>query len=185
MNYSELPYYRGFQLIQKQANYSGLLLTGPDALQYATQTPIFERAEMRFTRSGVLICLILSTMVMACSMKDSGVEQVKAMSEELYAALKQQDYDKALSLYSDDFFAMHPRDNWKAFLGEVHEKLGNLKRFRVDESQVDTIFSGRRFLYVFVVEYERGNTTDTVVFKKKVDEDEIRIVQHQVESSQL
>jgi len=117
--------------------------------------------------------------------KEASSESVEEISTNFYNALGRQDYDKALTFYEDTFFDLNPAAAWLSYLKLVNQKLGALKKVKLKHKNVSTIFSGRRFVFIFNNQYEKGLAKETVIFFQHTSKPGIKIQAHKIESTLL
>lgn len=122
------------------------------------------------------------SLLAACGAPQATGDQARQVVEQFYAALKAADYTGAAGHMDPNFFQREPQDVWIASMKNVAAKLGPLQEMKLKESQINTIYSGRQFLYIFINRYEKGNATETVVLLQPLDKKEIKVVAYKVES---
>ena len=71
------------------------------------------------------------------------------------------------------------------YLKHVNGVLGDLKKIKLKHKDISTVFSGRRFVFVFTNQYEKGLAKETVIFFKHISKPGIKIQVHSIESSHL
>lgn len=100
---------------------------------------------------GVLLVLFLN----ACSgpLTEEGGERV---TSELLAAIQNGDHTALDQYYADKFFARMPREEWIFTLQVTQEKLGPIKSFALDGSDLETSFLGvEKLKLTYRVQYEQ------------------------------
>lgn len=128
----------------------------------------------------------MAALVLAgCDKPQASTEHVKGLAEKYWQAVQQANFDEALTFYGKGFFEAQPESAWKARLQEVQAKLGPLKTWRLKDTQINTMFSGRQYMFKFINAYEKGNATETLVFFQQVNEEDVKILAHQIESLAL
>ncbi|NOY71059.1 MAG: hypothetical protein GXP14_01570 [Gammaproteobacteria bacterium] len=132
----------------------------------------------------LLMGLMFSFILAGCSKEVEG-EVVLPMANEFFAAIQDENYDKALTFYSDDFFNLQTPEDWRAYLQEIQEKLGGLQKVKLKLQQTNTVLSGRRFIFIFTNQYEKARSKETVIFFQQVRSDDIKIQVHKIESEAL
>ncbi|NOX43575.1 MAG: hypothetical protein GXP19_07575, partial [Gammaproteobacteria bacterium] len=130
----------------------------------------------------ILLSLILIMSVSACT-KEANTHDVIKISDEFFTALIQKNYDKALTYYSKDFFSLMPAESWVNRLKEINGKLGDLQEVKLKSENTSTVFSGRRFIFVYANRYKNGLARETLVFFQSVSNPEIKIQSHKIESN--
>lgn len=143
---------------------------------------MFERKREIFIQQ---LLLLVSLVVLLSCTKDVSDEQAEKTMQEFQAALQAQDFDKALSYYSNSFFEIVPRESWEKQLKEVQEKLGAIQSFKLKERSVNTVFSGKRFIYIYNVTYAQDVATETIVLEQELTEKQAKIVVHKIDSKAL
>lgn len=129
----------------------------------------------------IALLIVFGAGLSGCS-REATSESVETISTQLYDSIQKKDFDKTLSFYAEDFFNYQPRAAWRKHLNMVDEKLGTLKKVKLKRKHVSTIFSGRRFVFVFSNQYEKGLAQETVIFFQHVSKPEIKIQSHKIES---
>lgn len=141
---------------------------------------MLERGKWAGFSLGLL--LITLALVSACAEEHASGSKALVVAQSFFERVRDGDIDGALTYYDPSFFEAHPQAIWRDHLAQVAAKLGALKKISLSESQINTIYSGRQYFYVFVNNYERGNATETITMMQPIDKDEIKIVSHKVES---
>lgn len=119
----------------------------------------------------------------ACTMANhANSEKALAVAQAFYDVIRTRDFDHALSFYDPGFFEVQPRESRLTYFQGIAETLGSLKEVTLSESQINTIYSGRQYLYVFVNQYEHGNATETMTLMQPLEQEQILIVSHKIES---
>jgi len=131
-----------------------------------------------------LVWLVLP-LLGACSMQQASSEQALEVVKQLQAALSAERYEDAMAFYSEEFFQIRSRESWRQYLQQVREKLGQLQSSELSEQQINTVYSGRQFLFVFINKYINGYATETMVLLQPVDSPGIKIVMHKLDSTVL
>ncbi len=128
--------------------------------------------------------LIFIIYLSACA-QEAKISDVSKLSAELFTAIQNKDYDKALTFYSKDFFSMMPPNAWMEHLKDINSKLGDLQEIKLNSKTASTIFSGKRFIFIYTNRYKNGLAKETVVFFQNVKKQEIKIHSHKIESALL
>lgn len=132
----------------------------------------------------VIMLGLLLVQLSGCTKEASG-ETVEVIASQFYESIQKKEFDHALSYYEDNFFNLHPRKAWTEHLLEVNNKLGLLKSVKLKHKNTSTVFSGRRFVFVFNNQYEKGLAKETLIFFQHVSKPGIKIQSHKIESSAL
>lgn len=136
-------------------------------------------------RAWVVFGLLAFVLSGACSMQQASGEQAQDIVRKFQAAFNAGDFSLAMSFYGDEFFQVRTRDGWEAQLRQMREKLGKVEASRLSETQINTVYSGRQFLFVFENKYDRGTASETMVLLQPVDSPDIKIVMHKLDPAVL
>ncbi len=133
---------------------------------------------------ALLLSLMLIVSLSACT-QEAKLDEVSKLSAELFTAIQNKDYDKALTFYSKEFFSLTSPNAWIDRLKDINSKLGDLQTIKLKSETASTIFSGRRFIFIYTNRYKNGPAKETVVFFQNIEKQEIKIHSHKIESSLL
>lgn len=131
------------------------------------------------------VALLSFLALFACGMQQASTDQVKRLADKYWHEMQQGNIDEALKYYGKSFFEVEPESVWRARLAEVGAKLGKLKKWELRDAEINTMYSGRQYMFKFVNAYEKGNATETVIFFQPVDDPAIFIAAHKIESMAL
>lgn len=140
------------------------------------------RASLAVLFAAVMLSLMLG--LGGCS-KEVSEDRVSPLVDEYMETFKAKDYEKLLTFYRPDFFNLQNSTEWVDHLKSIHNTLGEIQNVKQKQKQVNTVFSGRRFIYEYSVKYEKGYTKDTVMFFQEVTSPEVKIQMHKIESPLL
>jgi len=132
------------------------------------------RSAALFVRSGfvaVFVCLLA-----ACSIGSPTGEAVQKEAEAFYQARQQQNVDLALSYYSKNRLT----EEWRTHYEHVISNLGQVESFKQIRMEVNTVLSGRFYIFEYQVKYSLGaDVKETLTFFDSVEEeDKLGIVAH-------
>lgn len=85
------------------------------------------------------------------------------------------DLDQAVKYYPED-----TRRNWREFLNQAQKKNGPIKSYKFTNTEVNTVYSGKYYIFTVDVEYAKTSTTDYLTLFKSVSEDRLFIVSHKI-----
>ena len=115
------------------------------------------------TRSLICIICLAALLLSGCGIAKS-VNAASSVTDSYYDAMKQKDYDKLLTMYSDTFFEKKDKDEWKDSLAVINKKLGDLKSYKLTGWNVNIRagIGGNAEVYVltYSVEYSKYNSTE-------------------------
>ena len=113
----------------------------------------------------------LALAIAACTPYQANQQEDAArMLDKLYAAIDQEDWGTALSLYGKRFYEEYPRAQWKARLVKLRKRLGHVKGRDLVFSQRDAKYRYDAYIFSYTVHYEKGDTRDLITIYKAVDE---------------
>ncbi len=139
-------------------------------------------ASQRVIRIVVVAWLFL--LVAGCT-KEASEEEVSPLMDEYIEALKAKDFETLLTFYHPEFFNMRSEQEWIDYLLHVREVLGEIEGVKLKQKQVNTVFSGRRFIYEYSIKYERGYAKEVIMFVQKIGTEGIKVQMHKIESKLL
>jgi len=127
-----------------------------------------------FIRSGIVAAFIL--MLAACSIGSPTGEVVEKEVEGFYKARQEQNVDLVLGYFSNTRSA----EEWRSHVEHVTSSLGQVESFRKIRLEVNTVLSGRFYIFDYQVKYTSGkDALETITFFDTVKEDDkFGIVSH-------
>lgn len=139
---------------------------------------------MDLVRSGRASLAALVVLFMgACTNSAPSDSAVEQLGVEFFSALKAKDYERALDYYSPDFFNGRPREEWKAHLQAIQQKLGDLQSFELRRKQTDIRYTGTFYIYEYSVAYANEKSWETVTFFIHVSgEQPVKVFGHQIKA---
>jgi hypothetical protein len=126
-----------------------------------------------YLKTGLLACVCL---LFAACMGSPGADAGRQVAERYYQTMQQTDIDAALKLFSDN----RAPEFWRSHLHNIAESLGAVKRFEYKREEVNTVFSGRYYIFEYQVVYESGKQAkETLTLFDSVEaDDHPRIAAH-------
>lgn len=140
-----------------------------------------------YLKSFIFKVFLISGLVwslVACT-QEATEDQVTPMAEEYFATLQANDFEKLLTFYHPDFFNLHSAPEWIARLENIREQLGQIQSVKLKQSQVNTVLTGRRFIYEYSVKYEKGFAKEMVLFFQEINQQDIKVQMHKIDSKLL
>ncbi|MDH5302315.1 MAG: nuclear transport factor 2 family protein [Gammaproteobacteria bacterium] len=121
-----------------------------------------------------------------CAFSDARDDEATKLVESYMQAIQDQDYDKALSMVSDDFLQERGRDGWISYYTHVHNTLGNISNLKLKQKISDARYSARFYMYQYANAYENGLAKELITIIQKINTNEpLKIGGHKIESSKL
>jgi len=118
-----------------------------------------------------------------------GIVSTKAHAQQvatnLFEAIRNKDFDTAMTFYAPEFFEETPVD-WMQVLKNVNAKLGDLETYKLDTWSINkfmgTTGSGTYFKAQYEVTYSRYTATEKLTLFKPDTGSEFKIIKHDIES---
>lgn len=106
---------------------------------------------------------------------------LKPQIDGLFVALSENDYEKVMTYYSDDFFKAFPREYWRQRLEKFNQHMGTMEGYRIRSKQADTRYSGKFFVYQLETVHEGDKKAKHIVtFVLPVDGSDVKMVGHKI-----
>ena len=136
---------------------------------------------LSFTKfSARRLLLLLALLTAGCDAPMPNLD-LKPEVNKLFASLQAQDFDTALTFYSDEFYKGIPREAWKMHLQKFIEVVGPIESFKIRKSQSDTRFSGKFFIYQLETVHKGGKKARHIVtYVLPVDGGDVKLVGHKI-----
>jgi NAD-dependent SIR2 family protein deacetylase len=124
-------------------------------------------------------------MLTACG-QHASVASVDPLAEEYFEALKEGNLDKAMDMYSEDFFERFPKEIWREKLQRLSANLGPIKAYSFRNKQADSRYSGKFYIYQYDTIHESDGkekrAKHTITFIQPIDRPEIKIAGHMIKA---
>lgn len=123
--------------------------------------------------------LLLAVVALAgCSIGSPPGDVAQQSADGFFQAQQQQDMEKALSFYSDKRLP----EEWRAHLERVRDTLGTVQSYTLKNSEVNTVLSGRFYIFDYQVSYSSGKgAKETLTLFDSVEaEDKPLIASHTI-----
>jgi hypothetical protein len=129
-----------------------------------------------------LFAFVVALPLLAGGCSDNGADEARAQREatELMNALKAQDIDAALALYSEEFYKLTPREQWREKLQTLQQEYGPMDRYLLRQKQADTRFSGKFYIFEYETVHEKGRLEHLISFVWPVDGKDLILVAHRI-----
>ncbi len=123
-----------------------------------------------------VITLLLVLLLSACSIGSPDASTVQKVADQFFLAQQQQDFDTAVKFYSDN----RSPEAWRSHLENISGSLGNIESYQFKRMEVNTVLSGRLYIFEYEVSYSSGkNAKETLTLFDTVESDDVTgIVSH-------
>ena len=124
-------------------------------------------------------------MLVAGCGQHASVSSVDPLAKEYFEALKGGDLDKAIDMYSEEFFARFPKESWRQQLQRLSTELGPIKAYSFRNKQADSRYSGKFYIYQYDTIHESGEGKEkrakhTITFIQSINSTDIKLVGHRI-----
>lgn len=141
---------------------------------------------MKRTLLKVIFSTFLLTLMSACSFSDARDEEAAQLIEAYVNAVNDQDYEKALSMVSDEFLQERGHDGWIEYYKKVHNTLGKVTKVKLKKKLSDARYSARFYMFQYANTYENGLGKELITVVQRINTDEpLKIGAHKYDSSKL
>ena len=108
-----------------------------------------------------LVVSLLCAWLVGCSDPGNTMGMAEQLADNFYQAVKSKDFDKAATYFQDS--PSDPRGRWLAELRENNNKLGTLESYKLVDKEVDTVYSGTRYVLVYQTKYAKYPARETLI----------------------
>lgn len=116
--------------------------------------------------------MLLLLSLSACTIGSPGADVVKQRVEQFYQAQQQQDLEVALGFYSPS--EKLSIEAWRSHLEHVSESLGKVETHEFKRMEVNTVLSGRFYIFEYQVSYDSGKSAkETLTLFVTVETDDV------------
>ncbi len=132
----------------------------------------------RAFKSPLLPLLLLLAALTGCTTGSIPVDdegEAKRIAENYYTLLKNGEFDKAVEL-----FEPNQQGHWAMFLKDQAKKFGPLTRFSFKNNTVNTVFSGKFYIYQVSTRYGDQLADEILTLFLHVDDSKIQIASHKI-----
>jgi hypothetical protein len=108
-----------------------------------------------------VVVTLLCALVVACSDSGNTLGKAEQVSEQFFQAVKSKDFEKAAAYFQDS--PSDPRGKWLEELRLNNTKLGDLESYKMVDKEVDTVYSGTRYIFVYETKYSKHPARETLI----------------------
>lgn len=140
----------------------------------ASNSQTWSHKLFRFILVGLSIVL-----ASACSPPQRAVK-VDHLPKELFQALQDNELDKVMKYYSEDFYKSRPQEYWRDHLSKLLQQYGPVTKVSFRNKQADTRYSGKFYIYQYDTVHGTKRIKHILTFVRPVDSDEVKLVGHKI-----
>ena len=133
----------------------------------------------------IALVLLVSTATFGCS-SSSDKAAAENITASYFEAIRNKDFDAAISFYSPKYFELVSKDDWLQVLKAVNEKLGDLETYELTSYEfgkvVGTIENGTSCKLQYEVIYSKYPAIETLTLFRSATGGEYNIVGHKINS---
>ena len=108
-----------------------------------------------------VVAPLLCALLVGCSNPGNTLKMANQVADNFYQAVKSQDFEKAAGYFQDS--PNDPRGRWRDELRLNHSKLGDLQSYKLVDKEVDTVYSGTRYILVYQTKYSKQPAQETLI----------------------
>ena len=105
--------------------------------------------------------LMVGGSLVACSDPGNTLGKAEQLADNFFQAVKNKDFEQAAAYFQDS--PSDPRGRWLAELRENNAKLGDLESYKLVDKEVDTVYSGTRYILVYYAKYANLSARETLI----------------------
>jgi len=130
----------------------------------------------------VTSCNLTGTQINQLSDKEDG----EKIANNLFSALRDNNYKSAERLFGKEFFSATPKDSLYIIFRKTREHLGEFKGNKLIDwrtNEISGTINKTEYLLVYEVEYDKHKSSETISMLKKGDNGPIKIIGYHVQSN--
>jgi hypothetical protein len=108
-----------------------------------------------------VVATLLCAWLVGCSDPGNSLSMAEQLADNFYQAVQSQDFEKAATYFQDS--PSDPRGRWLAELRQYNTKLGTLQSYKLVDKEVDTVYSGTRYIFVYQTKYSKYPARETLI----------------------
>ncbi len=117
----------------------------------------------KFLMSNIIGAILVIAALMGCSEESTGMAPDE-LGRKFYDAIINEDFQTAASFYGGN----EPVDARVQELKEQRDSLGDLKSYKLEDTIVNTIFSGKRYIFTYRLQYAHADVREMLIMFKSV-----------------
>jgi len=132
-----------------------------------------------------ILLLLVSIVALGCGIISDKAD-AKKVATSLFEAIRNKDFDTAITFYSPKFFEQNPTVDWIQILKRVNTKLGDLENYELKSWNIQKVSgsleNGTYCELQYEVTYSKYPATETLTLFKPATSGEFSIVEHNINS---
>lgn len=133
-----------------------------------------------FFAKPLLLSLLLFSMLSGCLIEANQSEEANQIVSTVHKGFQTGDWTDVMPLYDEKFLSIHGSKAWPQKMTALIKPLGALKNIKSTFQHSDPRFRGDFYLYGFLLQFENGTISETLIIYKGVDKDRMTISGHQL-----
>ncbi len=122
-----------------------------------------------------ILALLTITLLSSCLTEAGQQNDADKIVTSLHQAILANDWDKASSLYSKDFFKQESQEHWQHHFKDLEKSLGKIKSFKISSKHKDPRYGGDFYIYSVFVQQEHGYSSETITIFKGLNDKKLNI----------
>ena len=106
-------------------------------------------------------------------------------ADAIYQAIKAKDFKKAASLFPPQFYRITTLEDWTAHLKSLHEKFGDLTRYKLVKVITTSNYNGVDITLKYKVFYTKHNAFEEMTFASQPSGGRLSLMNYKVELDTL
>ena len=136
-----------------------------------------------FARS-IVTGLAFTVLIVGCSNEEKA--EAEQLATQYFEAVKSNDVDSVMLLYSSEFFDSTPEQKWRAVLASCRTKLGETQSYELENWHVKTMLGvGTTVVLFYRVKYSKYDGTETIRAYRDSGDERFLINGHSINSEGL
>ena len=132
----------------------------------------------RFIKGKLVAVLLLYAFAVWGCAAPSNDGQAKQIALQYYELIRSQQFDKAVALFPPE-----TQQQWLETLQRTHERLGNLTSYSFSSVEMNTVYSGKYYLFITDAQYETSKAGEILTLFAKVTDNKLYIVSRKLNQS--
>ncbi len=133
-------------------------------------------------RSALWACVVVAVVGCSSGPSDSGDKKdATETADAIYQAIKVKDFKRAASLFPPQFYRITTREDWTAHLKSLHEKYGDLKRYKLTKVITTSNYNGVNVTLKYKTFYTKHDAFEEMTFASQPSGGRLQLMNYKVE----